>query len=257
MKGIVYVGILLFVLSGCSITTPEITGVVIDGETGQPVENAWITATLSLKIATIQGDVHVHPSVAPPHLRTDKEGKFVIRRQKFKKPYPPVALGTEPEGFRVHVETIDDKEGEVNLLASVNKRKIKITVPVGSAQKTEEEYFAYLQSLYRYCILGRAGVEVPPVKEGCDSWELDYAIAKHLKYLGTVKADKETGYYAGLEQLADLYEKGGNWPQAIGALQKRQHFIRKHNLLKFGAWQRNDSTDEKRIDALRQKSEKR
>ncbi len=59
------------------IRTPEIHGVVLDQETKQPIENAWITATLSLKIATIQGNVHVHPSVAPPHLRTNKEGRFV------------------------------------------------------------------------------------------------------------------------------------------------------------------------------------
>ena len=42
---IVVLGILLIGLMGCEIKTPEIRGVVLDEETKQPVEGAWVTAT--------------------------------------------------------------------------------------------------------------------------------------------------------------------------------------------------------------------
>ena len=37
-------GILLTGLIGCEIKTPEIQGVVLDAETNQPVEGAWVTS---------------------------------------------------------------------------------------------------------------------------------------------------------------------------------------------------------------------
>ena len=75
--GALIVGVLA-VLFGCQLTTPEIRGVVVDAETGKPIQNAWIRAFLEVKTLTGGGDVYTTLSVASPHTRTDKEGKFVI-----------------------------------------------------------------------------------------------------------------------------------------------------------------------------------
>lgn len=201
------------------IRTPEIHGVVLDQETKQPVENAWITATLSLKIATIQGNVHVHPSVAPPHLRTNKEGRFVIPRQSFRQPLPPVAFGTDPIAFTLFVETIDDKQGEMDLKPSLWKWKAEVTVYLKTTTMTEVQYNAYLQSLYSYCTIGRSGVEVPPVREGCDTWELDYAIKKHERFIQKLVmlsvVDQNTNLWGTRRNLAYLYKQGKDYKKAL------------------------------------------
>ena len=201
------------------IRTPEIHGVVLDQETKQPAENAWITATLSLKIATIQGNVHVHPSVAPSHLRTNKEGRFVIPRQSFRQPLPPVAFGMDPIAFTLFVETIDDKQREVDLKPSLWKWKTEVTVYVKTTTMTEVQYNAYLQSLYSYCTIGRSGIEVPPVREGCDTWELDYAIVKHENFIKTLgqldNSDKRIRYAGTLQNLGYLYKKRGDYKRAL------------------------------------------
>ncbi len=49
---------LLFLVTGCNIKTPEIRGVVLDAETKQPVEGAWVTATLEFTAKTVAGDVY-------------------------------------------------------------------------------------------------------------------------------------------------------------------------------------------------------
>src|SRR4030067_2060209 len=81
---------LLFLVTGCNIQTPEIRGVVLDAETKQPVEGAWVTATLGIKTKTVAGDTHSYLSVEIPHTRSDKNGKFVISSSKFDTPSFPV-----------------------------------------------------------------------------------------------------------------------------------------------------------------------
>lgn len=216
------------------IRTPVIYGTVLDSETKQPIENAWVTATLSLKVATIQGDVHAHPSLAPPHLRTNKEGKFIIPRKSFRQPLPPLGFGMDVEGCRVSVETIDDKEGEINLMPSLWKWKTEVTVYVKPITMNEGQYSAYLQSLFSYCTTGRSGVEIPTEREGCDAWELEYTIAKHerfIKRLGGPEIGENRSYYKGsLYQLAYLYEKKGNFGRALDTFILLREHDKKHDI---------------------------
>ncbi len=104
-------GMTLVGLMGCNIKTPEIHGVVLDEETKQPVEGAWVRATLDLKSKTIQGDVTRYLSVDSPHTRTDKHGKFVIPSRTFKKPPFPIGFGTEAISFGIGAATVDDRGG--------------------------------------------------------------------------------------------------------------------------------------------------
>src|SRR4030067_1686863 len=106
---IVVLGILLIGLMGCEIKTPEIRGVVLDEETKQPVEGAWVTATLGIKTKTVGGDVHSYLSVETPHTRSDKNGRFIIPSKGFKKPSFPGGFGTDIETFGGGASTVNDR----------------------------------------------------------------------------------------------------------------------------------------------------
>ncbi len=258
LKYILFV-ILLLSLVGCSIKTPEISGIVLDEEAGQPVEGAWIHATLEIETKTIQGNVANVLSVDPPHTRTGRDGRFMIPSRKFKKPLPPVGFGTEVKSFGVSATTIDDKSGGFYLKDYERKKKIEVTIyvkPWEKGLKDEGEYFSYIQSLYRYCLSGRFGVEVPPVEGGCDPWELDFAIRKHERYLERFKIIiEERGYSSAIDQLAFLYEKKGDYEKTIEILNKSISMMEKKGLLKFEIWQRNKKGIEWKINQLQEKLE--
>ena len=219
---------LLFLVTGCNIKTPEIRGVVLDAETKQPVEGAWVTATLGIKTKTVAGDTHSYLSIDPPHTRTDKNGKFVISSKKFNKPSFPVGFGTTIETFGVGANTVDDRSGSVSLIQFLGKAQADVTIYVRPEVRTENEYFSYLQALYNYCLTGRFFVEVPAVEGGCDTWELDYVIEKHERFLTRLKEpktiDQET-YYAGtLKRLAYLYKREGEYKKSLGTFEKLRSF---------------------------------
>src|SRR4030067_2126435 len=151
---------LLFLVTGCNIKTPEIRGLVLDAKTKQPVEGAWVTATLGIKTKTVAGDTHSYLSIDPPHTRTDKNGKFLIPSRKFDKPSFPVGLGTTVESFGVGANTVDDRSGSVSLIQFLGKAQADVTIYVRPEVRTENEYFSYLQALYNYCLTGRFFVEV-------------------------------------------------------------------------------------------------
>ena len=179
-------GILLIGLAGCNIKTPEVRGVVLDAETSQPVEGAWVHATLQIKTKTIQGNVQTVLRVEPPHTKSDKNGAFVIPPKEFQKPSFPAGFGTDIENFTINASTLDDKSDGFYLKEYEGKKKIEVILhvkPWKEGMTNEREYFSYIQSLFNYCLVGRLGVEVPPVEGGCDEWELDYAITKHERYL--------------------------------------------------------------------------
>ena len=254
-------------LTGCNIRTPEIRGLVLDEETKQPVEGAWVHATLELKTKTIQGDVYNDLSVDRPHTRTDKEGRFTIPRKKFKRPLPPQGFGTEVLAFRVGVSTADDRGGgsryfggdyqkhfgmgDGDLHEILRKNIVQLTIYIKPIIRTETEYFSHLQSLYSYCLSGRFGVERPSVESGCDEWELNYAILKHERYLEKyrdgVEKDVNTIIF---DQLAYLYEKKGDLTKAIETLKKSLELIERSGLLKFEVWQRNKKAIESKINGL-------
>jgi len=275
---VIVVVILLLSVVGCSIRTPEIRGVVLDEETRRPVEGAWVHATLELKTKTIQGNVYNVLSVDRPHTRTGRDGRFMIPSRRFNKPFPPVGFGTEVMSFDINAKTIDRIGGIQFDLNDLRKKGIVVNIYIRSVEKDDEEkiisymkggvkrerameliemeYFSSLQALYRYCNSGRFSVEVPPVEGGCDDWELDYAIAKHERYLEKYKTIIENrGYSTAIDQLAYLYEKKGNYEKAIEALNKSISIMEKKGLLKFEIWQRNKKGIEWKINELRQKLE--
>jgi len=252
-------GVTLLGLIGCNIKTPEIHGVVLDKETNQPVEGAWVRVTLDTRSKTIQGDVSNYLSVDSPHTRTDRNGSFLIPSRRFRKPYPPVAFGTEAVNFGIGAATVDDRGGRINLKGEkleefLRKKKVDLTIYSGPVERTEAEYFSHLQSLYSYCLTGRSSVEVPSVEGGCDEWELSYAIAKHERYLERFwKLLEERGYSTALDQLSYLYQKRGDFEKAIKTLTKSIALMEKKGLLKFDVWQKNKKEIEWKIDELQNK----
>lgn len=227
-------GLMVLYLIFGYVRTPVINGIVLDAETKKPVENAWVTGNLSLKVATIQGDVHIHPSIAPPHQRTNKEGEFTIPRKSFRQPLPPLGFGMSVEGCRVSAETIDDKQGEISLIPSFWKWWTNVTIYVKSTKMTEADYNSYLRSLYDFCLTGRLGIVIPAVEEKCDVWELDYIISKHKNYLKNLgqldNSDNET-YYAGtIQQLGYLYKKRGDYKKALDTFLTGKEFDKKRNV---------------------------
>jgi tetratricopeptide (TPR) repeat protein len=82
--------------------------------------------------------------------------------------------------------------------------------------------------------MGRFGVEGPAVEGGCDEWELDFAIAKHERYLEKHLGAEQTRSHNSiiLEQVGHLYEKQGEFEKAIEYLKKAKEirFFRPQDL---------------------------
>src|SRR4030042_2947743 len=123
-------GMTLSGLIGCNIRTPEIQGIVLDENTKQPVEGAWVTATLGIKTKTVAGDTRRYLSVEVPHKRTDKAGRFTIPSKRFKKPSFPFGFGTNVESFGVGASTVDDKGGSISLMEFLGKGKAEVTINI-------------------------------------------------------------------------------------------------------------------------------
>jgi len=241
-------GILLMGLTGCNIRTPEIQGVVLDEETKQPVEGAWIHADIEFNTKTIQGNVHSAFSVDKPHTRTDGQGKFAIPPKKFREPLPPSSFGRDVLAFAITANSVDDRGGGVRYFGGYYERdygkgdgdlkkilgsgKIELTIYVKPVKRTESQYFHYLQGLYNYCLTGRFDVEITPVGSGCDDWELDYAIAKHEKYLdklNEVKTSDQKSYYSGtLQRLGYLYKRKKDYRRALSIFKRAKEFDEQH-----------------------------
>jgi hypothetical protein len=231
------VGILMISLTGCDLKTPEIRGVVLDAETKQPVEGAWIQATLQIKSKTIAGEVHKVISIAPPHTRTNNKGEFVIPSKESDKPSFAISFGVEIENFSVNASTINDMSGGFFLKDYEGKKKIEIVIYVKPWEKgltNEREYFSYLQALYNYCFSGRFGVEVHAMEGGCDEWELNYSITKHERFLtriGEPKTKQQENNYAGtMKQLGYLYKRKKDYKKALETFTKARDFDRKLNV---------------------------
>jgi len=246
---IVILIILLTGLIGCEIKTPEIRGVVLDAETKEPVEGAWVRATLEIKTRTVGGDVHTVLSLGPPHSRTNKQGQFVIPSKSFKKPAFPVGFGTEAVNVGIGASTVDDRGGRINfkeekLKEFLGKSRVELIIYSTPIERTEGEYFTHLQSLYNYCLTGRSSVEIPSVEGGCDAWELDYVIRKHERYLERFKNPKiienppygvnkleEILHHSGIQQqLGDLLKKKGDYEKALNIIKRVKEFDKKYGL---------------------------
>lgn len=238
-------------LIGCHIRTPEIRGIVLDEETKQPVEGAWISGTIGIKTKTVAGDVGGVVSLESPHTRTGKEGIFMIPRKKIKKPPFPVSFGSEVDRIGIGARAVDDREGGiilegVDLKEFLRREIVEIKIEIKPVERTEEEYFSHLQSLYNYCLTGRFGIEIPPVEGGCDEWELNFAIIKHERYLNKNLINEKNRSHNSiiLEQLGYLYEKKEKFEKAIENLRRAKEirFFRSQDL-------------EKEIERIQQKIE--
>jgi hypothetical protein len=259
-------GWFLIALAGCEIKTPEIHGVVLDAETKQPVEGAWIHFTIEVHTKTIAGGTTAYLRVEPPHTRTNEKGQFLIPANQFDTPSFPHGFGSELGRFGLIADTIDDRQGGVGVnmrdyfiknqkdfgLASGGgmkwwvKNRINVTLLVKAREDLDnyEDYAAYLQGLYRYCSHGRAFVERPPVEGGCDKWELNFVIVKHERFLekyrnptlienppyGVTKFDKIIKYSTVFRHLAYLYKKGGEYKKSLNLFENAKKFDEKNGL---------------------------
>ena len=230
-------GILSIGLAGCNIKTPEIRGLVLDAETNQPVEGAWIQATLQIKTKTIQGNVQTVLRVEPPHTRSDKNGAFVIPSKEFQKPSFPAGFGTDVESFTINASTLDDKSDGFYLKEYERKKKIEVILHVKPWKEgiaDEKEYSSYIQSLFNYCLVGRFGVEVPPVEGGCDEWELDFTITKHERFLKRLEEpktmDQRIHYSGTMHDLGYLYKRKTDYKRALEIFIKAREFDSKRKM---------------------------
>ena len=130
---------LLLLIRCCVIRTPEIHGLVLDAETKQPVEGAWITGGLSLKLVTIAGDVNSYPSVERPHTRTGKDGKFIIPSRMFMRILIPIRLYTNVDSFGIGARTADWRGGGANLNDALWKWKTNVTIEINKTEKDDEK----------------------------------------------------------------------------------------------------------------------
>jgi hypothetical protein len=245
--------ILALALLGCDIRTPEIRGVVLDEETKQPIENAWVHSSIDTESKTIQGPVETVWRVEPPHTRTNKKGEFVIPSRNIEASSFPFGIGREVKNFSVSATTIGDKSGGMYIKDFKRKSLIEVTILVKTWEgtKNEREYFSYIQSIFSYCYSGRIGIEVPPVDGGCDDWELNLAIAKHEHYLKEFMPEiQRKGYSNAFGQLAELYEKRKDIAKSVEILRMSIEVMENKGLLKFKEWQDNKKGIEGKISRL-------
>jgi hypothetical protein len=230
-------------LTGCKLATPEIRGVVIDEATGEPVPNAWITGGIMVETSVGRQS---YISFVPPHTRTDRDGRFVVPPQNFDKSTSLSGFGKSVKSIGVGASVVDDRGGSVSLKEFFGRNVVDVAIYVKPEHDddTEGEYFIYLQGLKKYCDTGRFSVERSVVKGGCDSWELDYVITKHEKYLdkyknpkiiedppyGVGKYQKIVHYSATLERLAKLYKRKGDYKKALELFKKVKDFDAKNDL---------------------------
>ncbi len=262
---LVALGILSVGLGGCTTTqTPEIRGLVLDHETLRPVPDAWIHARSGLELVTIAGRGSDFLALDSPHTRTDAKGEFLVPAREFQSPFFPFILKKNYYYFGVSAETIDDRMGENRIGSWGWKTKVDVTVYVepwkGFLQKNrkkgssdlgdffldysgadnsrnplnfEEAYFSYLATLNHYCLGGRLHYEKPQT-EGCDEWELRYAILKYESFLKTLKKPEtihqETILSLTMDRLANLYKRNRNYERALEIFEAVLNFDKQRNL---------------------------
>lgn len=98
----------------------------------------------------------------------------------------------------------------------------------------EEAYYSYLKAIEHYCSEGRLHYEKPAVKEGCDEWELNYAIIKFEKFLKMQKVpatvDQETTFSGTMRRLGYLYKIRKDYENALKIFSEVLAFDKKRNM---------------------------
>jgi len=218
---------LLFLVTSCNIKTPEIRGLVLDAETKQPVENAWVTATLEVYSKTVAGDVH--QSLFVGKTWSEKNGRFVIPSKKFEKPSFPASFKNKIESLNIAARAITSKgyisEG-IGLVEIDEKKQILIYL---KPPKDAQYYRSAITGLYDYILDGRLGVSVPivPEEERVDVYDL--AIEAYERYLE--KYGQTDSYYNdALRELGYLYKKRGDYERALKVFKRVKEFDEKRGI---------------------------
>jgi len=218
---------LLFLVTGCNIKTPEIKGVVLDAETKQPVEGAWVTATLDVYSKTVAGDVH--QSLFVGKTWSEKNGKFSIPSKKFKKPSFPSSFGTKTESLNIAARAVTSKgyisEG-IGLVEIGEKKQILIYL---KPPKDAQYYRFAISGLYDYILGGRLGVSVPSVPEEERADVFDLAIEAYERYLEKY-GPTDSYYNDALRELGYLYKKRGDYERALKIFTRVKEFDEKRGI---------------------------
>jgi len=227
-------GIFMIGLYGCKIQTPEIRGVVIDAETNQPVPEAWIFATLVVETQTVQGGVTTYIALEEPHTRSNEKGEFIIPAREIKIRFSPYESAARVKELSAGAETIDDRFGRFPLREYEGRERLDIILKIRPVERKEDDYYHHIKNLYYDCLMGRRGITIPIRRDGCDEWELNYAITKHERFLSRLEEpntiDRETYYAHTMRQLAFLYRKKGDYKKALDLYMKIREFDKNRNV---------------------------
>jgi hypothetical protein len=226
------VGILMISLTGCDLKTPEIRGVVLDAETKQPVEGAWVTATLDVYTKTVGGDVH--QSLFVGKTWTDKEGKFVIPPKEFKMPSFPMSFGSKLESLNVTARAISTKGYMSEGIGIKGAQKVSEILLHLKPPKNVENYRSALGGLYDFILTGKIGDAFPSIAKTERQEVVNIAIGAYRHYLekmGEPKTkDQKSSYTAVMKDLGYLYSWKGDHENALYTFKKVMEFDRKRNM---------------------------
>ncbi len=249
----------VFALSGCKVRTPEVHGLVLDAGTKEPVVEAWVRATLRVETETIAGSVSPLLAISPPHLRTDKDGRFVIPSKSLKSSMSPLRgiFRTKVLRFRITANTMDDRGGKLDYVGEhemafyrkhfgepdgraedlMGRGPVELTLYVEPTGMTVKEYSYDLMLLSGYCSSGRYTAEVPPVEGGCDDWELDYGITRAERLIERIgeprTSDQRSEYSASLHWLGYFYKGKKDYKKAIETFRRAIEFDKR---MKYNLW---------------------
>ena len=234
---------LLFLVTGCNIKTPEIRGLVLDAETKQPVEGAWVTATLNVYSKTVAGDVY--QSLFVGKTWTEKNGRFLIPSKEFRKPSFPESFGSKIESLEIGAKAITSKGYITDSIQLKEIRKEEELSIYLKPPKDPEYYFLALQGLFSYVSTGRLGIAVPLIPETERLEVIGLAISSHENFLEKYSEDglkkfkeyeeKRGGYITAnystvLEQLAYLFKRKGDYKKALENFIKVKSYEEKHGI---------------------------
>ena len=201
-----------------AVFTPTIYGTVID-EKGLPVPEAWIWAEASIEYKTIGGASYPLNRLNRPHTRTGPDGTFTIPWARFSRGFPPLSFGCRINRVEVSARTFDDLYAEKDITGILSKKPVTVTLVVRLFKRSTENELHDTNQLYHYCKTGRYMFESPPVKGGCDAWELDYVIAKAERLRSGLHSSFANGpktYCGGVAgRLGYLYELKKDYSRAL------------------------------------------
>lgn len=261
MKRILLILCTLFFFAGCSkVTTPAIEGTVIDKETKQPIENAWVLGMAEVKTYHPAGANANRYCLTKLHTRTGKDGRFFIA------PLTTRGIGAEITKLRIDIYAPEGKRGAIDIdrakgrvpypvrqdeeavikpSVSLKEKQLNVVIPVRNVEMTIEQLEEDMSELGMYSRYA------PKAENAYDNLEKDYIInerEKLLKRMENPKTVKEKVMYSNqLYSLAALHEQRGSYLKALVYYQKLYEFDKAAGFL------RELDTYKKEIDRIKEK----